>query len=61
MTTVYVIGAGFSKTCGIATDMEMLDVLNPLLSREDTAVGRIQTFIEAIKRAEFSGAQFRRI
>lgn len=31
MGTVYVIGAGFSKTCDIATDFEMLDNLNRVL------------------------------
>lgn len=31
MGIVYIIGAGFSKTCGIATDLEMLDSLNPML------------------------------
>lgn len=33
MGTIYVIGAGFSKTCGIATDVEMLDALEPLLKK----------------------------
>ena len=27
MGTVYILGAGFSKTCGVATDAEMLDEL----------------------------------
>ncbi|MBI4204737.1 MAG: hypothetical protein HY527_06900 [Betaproteobacteria bacterium] len=31
MGTIYVLGAGFSKTCHIATDAEMLGALNPLL------------------------------
>ncbi len=31
MGTVYILGAGFSKSCGIATDLEMLDALNPML------------------------------
>ncbi len=29
--TIYILGAGFSATCGIATDASMLDALNPLL------------------------------
>jgi hypothetical protein len=29
--TIYVLGAGVSKTCGIATDLEMLDSLNSTL------------------------------
>lgn len=31
MGIIYVLGAGFSRSCGIATDLEMLDSLNPLL------------------------------
>ncbi len=34
MGTIYVLGAGFSRTCGIATDVEMLAKLNPLLKSE---------------------------
>jgi hypothetical protein len=29
--TIYILGAGFSATCGIATDANMLEELNPLL------------------------------
>ncbi len=31
MGAIYVLGAGFSKTCDIATDGEMLGELEPLL------------------------------
>jgi hypothetical protein len=33
MRTIYVLGAGFSKSCGIATDPEMLRALNETLPR----------------------------
>ena len=29
--TIYILGAGFSASCGIATDATMLDALNPLM------------------------------
>lgn len=29
--TIYILGAGFSATCGIATDANMLEALNPLM------------------------------
>lgn len=32
--TVYILGAGFSKTCNISTDLEMLGALNPRLKTE---------------------------
>lgn len=55
MGTIYVIGAGFSRTCGIATDFEMLDALNPLLGRVTTKGGTFPTFIEAVKEQSFQG------
>jgi hypothetical protein len=55
MGTVYILGAGFSKTCGIATDLEMLDTLNPLL---EATVGKGEvaprTTIEYLREQNFS-------
>ena len=56
MGTIYVLGAGFSKTCGIATDMEMLDSLNPLLPRtpQPEDIGREpRTTIEHFREQNF--------
>ena len=56
MGTVYIIGAGFSKTCGIATDLEMLDTLNPLLKREpQKGGGTPRTTIEHLRHQNFRG------
>lgn len=57
MGTIYVIGAGFSRTCEIATDYEMLDALNPLLNQVKTETGTVQTFIEAVKEQNFQGRE----
>ena len=54
MGTIYVIGAGFSRTCDIATDNEMLDVLNALLKKDETKSGRVLTWIEAIREQNFA-------
>lgn len=32
--TIYILGAGFSASCGIATDISMLEALNPLLDNK---------------------------
>ena len=54
MGTVYILGAGFSKTCGIATDMEILDALNPLLkATTDNAGGPARTTIENLREQNF--------
>ena len=54
MGTVYVLGAGFSKTCGIATDMEMLDSLNRLLTPTVEKVGGPpRTTIEYLREQNF--------
>ncbi len=56
MGTVYILGAGFSKTCGIATDMEMLDALNPTLRRtpQPKDIGREpRTTIEHFREQNF--------
>jgi len=55
MGTVYILGAGFSKTCGIATDLEMLDSLNPLLKRTVQAkdTGAPKTTIEHLREQIF--------
>lgn len=55
MGNVYVLGAGFSKTCGIATDMEMLDSLNPLLEKTPNKDGTITTYIESLLQQNFPG------
>ena len=56
MGTVYILGAGFSKTCGIATDLEMLDTLNPLLKREiPEGGGTSRTTIEHCREQNFRG------
>lgn len=52
--TIYVLGAGFSRTCGIATDYEMLSALNPLLKRTLNKDGTRNTYIEAIREQNFS-------
>jgi len=53
LAAVYVLGAGFSRTCGIATDAEMLDALNPLLPRAATKRATFPTSIEAVKDQNF--------
>jgi hypothetical protein len=54
MATVYVLGAGFSKTCDIATDLEMLDALDPLLeATEQKGGGQPRTTIEHLREQNF--------
>src|ERR1039457_1791256 len=55
MGTIYVLGAGFSKTCGIATDMEMLDSLNPMLkaTAEPKDQGLPRTTIDHLREQNF--------
>lgn len=54
MGTVYILGAGFSKTCGIATDLEMLDSLNPMLESTDGKRGGVpRTTIEYLREQNF--------
>ena len=54
MGTVFILGAGFSKTCGIATDMEMLDTLNRLLTPTVEKVGGPpRTTIEHLREQNF--------
>lgn len=55
MGTIYVLGAGFSKTCGIALDTEMLDRLNPYLDRESRKGGSGMTAIDYVKSQNFPG------
>ena len=58
MGTVYILGAGFSKTCGIATDMEMLDSLNRILIPEEGKYGGPpRTTIEYLREQNFLGHQ----
>lgn len=57
MTTIYVLGAGFSKTCGIATDLEMLDALNPLLEKTENKNGVENTYIEALLDQNYPGPE----
>ena len=56
MRTIYVLGAGFSKSCGIATDPEMLVALNKRLPR---APGKLnsepKTSIEHFLEQAFKG------
>ena len=55
MGTVYVLGAGFSRTCGIATDLEMLDALNPMLEATvGKASGDPRTTIDYLREQNFS-------
>lgn len=54
MGTVYIIGAGFSRTCGIATDLEMLDSLNPMLrATVEKGGGASKTTIEYLRAQNF--------
>lgn len=54
MGTIYILGAGFSKTCGIATDMEMLDSLNPLLEASvGKGIGAPKTTIDHLREQNF--------
>jgi hypothetical protein len=55
MGNIYVLGAGFSKTCGIATDMEMLDSLNPLLkaTKQPKDLGLPKNTIEYLREQNF--------
>jgi len=58
MGTVYILGAGFSKTCGIATDLEMLDSLNPLLEATAGKGGEApRTTIEYLREQNFRNQQ----
>ena len=59
MRTIYILGAGFSKTCGIATDLEMLDALNPLLDRTEQPKdpGNNKTSIEYFREQNFHHRQ----
>ena len=55
MGTVYILGAGFSKTCDIATDLEMLDSLNPLLKATvEKAGGPPRTTIDYFREQNFA-------
>lgn len=50
MGAIYVVGAGVSKTCDIATDLEMLDKLNPLLEHTPSKLDTVlRTRPEALK------------
>lgn len=54
MGTLYVLGAGFSKTCNIATDLEMLHALNPFLKATDQKNGgAARTTIEHLREQNF--------
>lgn len=55
MGTIYILGAGFSKTCGIATDFEMLDALNFLLKStpQEKDIGAPKTTIEHLREQNF--------
>jgi hypothetical protein len=53
MGTVYILGAGFSKTCGVATDGEMLDELEPLLKPEPVKLGGKTTAIKSLREQVF--------
>lgn len=54
MGTVYILGAGFSKTCGIATDLEMLDSLNPMLEATVGKRGGVpRTTIDYLREQNF--------
>jgi hypothetical protein len=55
MGTVFVLGAGFSKTCGIALDMEMLDALNPLLKNLGDKSGVQSTYIDELLDQNYPG------
>ena len=57
MGTIFILGAGFSKTCGIATDIEMLETLNPLLDRppQPKDPGNLKTSIEYFLEQSFPG------
>lgn len=58
MGTVYILGAGFSKTCGIATDFEMLDSLNPMLEATvGKGGGAPRTTIEYLREQNFHNQQ----
>ena len=58
MGTIYVLGAGFSKTCGIATDIGMLDSLNRLLKRTVEKDGEApRTTIEHLREQNFLNQQ----
>ena len=58
MGTIYILGAGFSKTCRIATDMEMLDSLNPILKATAGQGGEEpRTTIEYLREQNFHNRQ----
>jgi len=54
MGTVYIIGAGFSKTCDIATDLDMLDSLNSMLKATVEEFGEVsRTTIDYLLEQNF--------
>jgi hypothetical protein len=54
MGTLYVLGAGFFKTCNIATDLEMLHALNPFLKpTEPKGGGAPRTTIDYVRQQNF--------
>lgn len=53
MSTVYILGAGFSRTCGIATDAEMLSELDPLLKLHSIKPWGKTTAIRSIREQMF--------
>lgn len=57
MGTIFVLGAGFSKTCGIATDAEMLGELNRLLKPTIDSSGRSKTSINHLLEQNFRDAK----
>ena len=57
MGQVYVLGAGFSKTCNIATDYEMLDALNRLLPKTKDKSGVVGTCVDALREQNFRDQQ----
>ena len=53
MGTVYILGAGFSKTCGIAADADMLNELEPLLKPEAVKPWGETTAIKSLREQVF--------
>src|SRR5258708_22352916 len=53
--TIYVLGAGFSKSCRVATDAEMLRVLDDQMRATPKKDGTVTTDIQSLLNQNFEG------
>lgn len=55
MRTIYVLGAGFLKSCAVATDAEMLKVLDDQMHATPNKDGTVTTVIQSLLHQNFEG------